>query len=131
MTTWHCETCNRAVQQSNRSRHIKSKRHQNRSTQVECTICMEHVTQTCTCKSCNQSWCVTCDSNIFKCPYCRVDIPGRSRQADLQAIQIQNWYASSETFNPFPEHNPTSFVTDLLVDFSFIILDIADYYLFQ
>ena len=113
MTNWTCETCNITIKSGSKYRHVKSKKHLQKSNPLnslnplkeieECTICTEPMTTRKNCRACHQSWCRKCDRNIAKCPYCREQISGRDFQAFRQERENYNWYASSDAFVPQPE----------------------------
>lgn len=104
--SWKCEHCDIVLKSSSKYAHLKSKRHNQivhsipeHSTE-ECPICIETMNTSQECKKCHQKWCDMCDQHIFKCPFCRIIIPGRQEQAIEQDNQLINWYASSEAFIP-------------------------------
>ena len=56
---------------------------------MECIICCEKSNEFKKCICCKQSWCMTCDKNIFECPYCRHVINGR--QENLRKRKLENF----------------------------------------
>lgn len=104
MASWYCEVCDLSLKASSKYQHKKTKKHQQKSVQPDCTICTGRLTQSHSCNKCNQVWCGDCDQNISKCPYCRANISGKELQAIQQEISNINWYYQDERpqFPVFP-----------------------------
>lgn len=106
-----CEACNKTIQLRNRKRHDQSKYHLQREGRVisqlrnyqppdeenkescsSCSICLENLLQPEHCVQCKQSWCGSCDKNIFKCPFCRLQIKGRETESRQFESTLLNDY---------------------------------------
>lgn len=84
----------------------------------ECPICFEPVPESAQgCSGCVQSWCIECDKNIFKCPYCRKSIPGRETELKEQESQLIHWYATSDAMAPDPHNARLTRILRMLTDF--------------
>ena len=80
-TMWHCDACDKTIQRSSKSAHLKSKNHQKNTGNTECTkecdlCCTPSSLEFKHCTQCVNSWCVECNKKIDKCPFCRTRIIG-------------------------------------------------------
>lgn len=95
---YRCEACDKTIQLRNRKRHDQSKYHKNRQPRLQpqlpedCTICLETLSEPAICIQCQQSWCSSCDKNIFKCPFCRLQIKGRETESRQFESTLLNDY---------------------------------------
>ena len=97
---------------SNLSAHYrKSRRHRERARTepVECTICNEDQgrDQFVKCAQCVHTWCRTCDTAMYACPYCRYATPSQRylrrrrerRERSLNQIQeLRDLHLEMELF---------------------------------
>lgn len=76
---WTCDTCDKTIQRSSKSAHLKSKAHQKKAGNTpnkECDLCCTASFDFKHCTQCVNSWCVDCHKKIDKCPFCRTKING-------------------------------------------------------
>ena len=104
-TLWNCETCNKSMNRTSKSRHLKSQAHLAKSSGLssvpatkDCDVCYEpQLTKKFKkCTQCVNSWCGTCHQKMDKCPFCRVEIEGAERRPYV--------------WNPTPEEFPMFYV---------------------
>ena len=102
-----CAVCSRTLKKASLFKHNKSKKHLKNleiysSTQRECAICFQ--TSLCSsfisCSKCEKNWCASCSQNIFRCPFCRFQIPGLEEKEIEYERMLIDWYSSSESFQP-------------------------------
>jgi hypothetical protein len=95
-THFHCEICNISVKRTNKNRHIQSKKHKRlerlsvefaHSIQrtKECTICYkdQFESEFKKCIRCVNDWCLTCNGEMSRCPYCRKNFPRNTVQSAI------------------------------------------------
>jgi hypothetical protein len=87
-TFWYCETCNKSMNRTSKSRHLRSQAHLAKcsgeipkslpGSTKECEVCCEENTTRGfkKCTQCVHYWCVSCHQKLDKCPFCRVEIQG-------------------------------------------------------
>lgn len=109
--TFYCEPCKKTLQLYNKNRHELSKGHilkvekssnskssvlkKSNSNTFECVICAENtlsLEESIECSSCKQLWCVQCDKNLGKCPFCRKDIVGKEELLRRQRQEREEEY---------------------------------------
>ena len=75
---WTCDTCDKTIQHSSKSAHLKSKTHQKKAGNTptkECDLCCTTSFDFKHCSQCVHSWCVDCHKKMDKCPFCRKSFP--------------------------------------------------------
>jgi hypothetical protein len=95
-TMWHCDACDKTIQRSSKSAHLKTKNHQKKTTNKECDLCCHSSIEFKHCTQCVNSWCVDCHQKIDQCPFCRKRIVGS------QPRPVQ-WELGTEFF-PEPDY---------------------------
>lgn len=128
-SVYTCEVCHKTMQSRNRKRHEQSKYHQTRTQgKQDCSICLDALTNPNRCHQCKQSWCKSCDNNIFKCPFCRLLIPGREQQSRQHDNSIINEYIRQDSMVPDQEYFEIGAIGEIarrviLIDFMNSLID--------